>query len=116
MQVYCSDKCKDTHDNKIRWQRHPQRSRLAISAFVAKRKRLVFEYLLLHPCAVCGENDPVVLESHHRNPKTKSFNVSVKFKTYKWEVIQKEIDKCEVLCANCHRRFHFGRARRFAVA
>lgn len=46
-----------------------------------------------------------VFEFHHRDPKEKDINFA-KIKYQKWEVIQKEIDKCDLLCANCHRITH----------
>lgn len=46
-----------------------------------------------------------VFEFHHLDPKTKDINFA-KIKYQKWEVIQKEIDKCALLCANCHRITH----------
>ena len=46
-----------------------------------------------------------VFEFHHRNPEEKDVNFA-KIKYQKWDVIQKEIDKCDLLCANCHRITH----------
>lgn len=46
-----------------------------------------------------------VFDFHHLDPKEKDANFDrIKYK--KWEVIQKEIDKCKLLCANCHRITH----------
>lgn len=72
----------------------------------AKRsKEAVLNYLLSHPCVDCGEADPIVLEFDHRDPKTKLFGIS------KGQVnglasgkLFAEIAKCDVRCANCHRR------------
>ena len=70
-----------------------------------KIRALLFEYLSKRPCIDCGENDPVVLEFDHRDPKTKSKKVSrILSGHYSWLVIQQEIDKCDIRCANCHRR------------
>jgi len=46
-----------------------------------------------------------VFEFHHRDPKEKDVNFA-KIKYQKWDVIEKEIDKCDLLCANCHRLEH----------
>lgn len=59
-------------------------------------------------CIRCGEDHPAVLDFHHRNPKEKEFSISWAILTEraKWRVI-KEIEKCDVLCANCHRKHHW---------
>lgn len=54
-------------------------------------------------CADCGESDPVVLDFHHRDPSQKLFNIG----TARGKSVPKvvaEIAKCDVVCANCHRR------------
>jgi hypothetical protein len=62
-------------------------------------------YLKENPCYKCGETDPVVLEFDHRDRTTKSYDIGAMVnQTTKWETIMKEISKCDVLCANCHRR------------
>lgn len=61
------------------------------------------DYLSTHSCLECGESDPVVLEFHHRYGKDKEVSVMVAG-GYPVATIQAEIDKCDVLCANCHRR------------
>lgn len=58
-------------------------------------------------CERCPENDPVCLDFHHINPQEKDFAVSIIVRgTYSKERIMKEINKCIVLCANCHRKEH----------
>ena len=65
----------------------------------------VFQYLLEHPCVDCGLVEPCVTEFDHRDPKEKSRNVSSLLRDgYAWKVVLAEIKKCDVRCANCHRR------------
>lgn len=59
------------------------------------------DYLKQNPCIDCGETDPIVLEFDHRG--NKSCDVST-LSERSLESIQKEIDKCDVRCANCHRK------------
>ena len=66
-------------------------------------KRKLYGYLLEHPCVDCGVSDPVFLEFDHLDPSIKEHNIG-NLVGYKWETILKEIDKCEVVCANCHRK------------
>lgn len=54
-------------------------------------------------CKRCGYNRSVkVLEFHHRNPAEKKFAISGSH-TRAWAEILKEMQKCDLLCANCHR-------------
>lgn len=62
----------------------------------------ICEYLSQHPCVDCGETDIVVLEFDHQ--RDKEMNVSRLVNSYGWKRVQVEIEKCEVVCANCHRR------------
>jgi len=58
-------------------------------------------------CMKCGYfKYPEVLEFHHRDPNEKDFNVSRKGHCRSWERVKKEIEKCDLLCANCHREMH----------
>lgn len=67
------------------------------------RERML-DYLRAHPCVDCGEDDPIVLDFDHVSDE-KSTEVSSMVHTgYSWSRIKAEIDKCEVVCANCHRR------------
>lgn len=53
-------------------------------------------------CVDCGERDPVVLDFDHL--RDKEFDISQSPARYSWDRIEAEIQKCEVVCANCHRR------------
>ncbi len=44
---------------------------------------------------------------HHIDPESKSFGVA-DGRTRKWETVRTELDKCALLCANCHEEVHFG--------
>jgi hypothetical protein len=66
-------------------------------------REYVFSYLSDHPCSKCGEDDPRVLEFHHQHGKDMAVSELVA-SGYSIATIQAEIDKCIVLCANCHRR------------
>jgi hypothetical protein len=68
-------------------------------------REYVWDYLTTHPCVQCGEADPRVLEFHHRNDSEKDDTIShMVGEGLSAERIQRELDKCDVLCANCHRK------------
>lgn len=53
-------------------------------------------------CEICGYNKSTrALSFHHIDSKTKSFSISGSH-TRAWKLIQVELDKCQLLCANCH--------------
>jgi hypothetical protein len=67
-----------------------------------ERTRYLLEYFETHPCLDCGETDPVVLEFDHL--RDKRFSVGQELVRRAWSSILAEIEKCDVVCANCHRR------------
>jgi len=70
---------------------------------IEENRKFVFGYLSKHTCVDCGESDPRVLEFDHQ--RDKEYNITDLLNGgYSREKIQLEIDKCEVRCANCHRR------------
>lgn len=59
-------------------------------------------------CNKCGYNKcPGSLEFHHRDPKEKDINWR-RMRSWKFEKIKRELDKCDLLCSNCHREIHWG--------
>ena len=68
-----------------------------------EKRRYVFDHLKANPCVDCGETDPIVLEFDHRDPAEKLFALS-KAARRTLAAIRDEIAKCDVRCANCHRR------------
>lgn len=65
----------------------------------------LFEFLSTKKCVDCGEKDPIVLEFDHRSSKEK-FKIVGKMLSghYSWQSVLNEINKCDIRCANCHRR------------
>jgi hypothetical protein len=60
-------------------------------------------------CQVCGYDRCIeALEFHHLDPTQKDFGISHKGYTRSWERVKEEVDKCIMLCANCHREAHAG--------
>lgn len=93
-------------------QQHYQQNREAYITRAKKRNtaarqelyKQVLDYLRAHPCP-CGEHDPAVLEFHHRDPEDKEATVSSMLRNMRsWSRILVEVEKCDVLCANCHKR------------
>tara|TARA_R110002167_G_scaffold168964_2_gene366698 strand:+ start:143 stop:388 length:246 start_codon:yes stop_codon:yes gene_type:complete len=61
--------------------------------------------LLGGKCEICGYNKSIsALEFHHNDPTEKDFVVGGM--KYGWTRIEKELKKCRLVCANCHREIH----------
>lgn len=95
---------------RCRWcRRRDQQAQYGAAYAAAKKKKdvnylFVYRFLARHPCADCGEKDFRVLEFHHIDPKNKSYSVARLFsRNASLKRIKEEIEKCEVLCANCHK-------------
>ena len=65
-------------------------------------------------CAWCGwDLHKEILQFHHRKPEGKRSKISGHFLQRKdWKIIQKEIDKCDLVCPNCHFWWHYLEAKR----
>ncbi|OGY64822.1 MAG: hypothetical protein A3A04_01765 [Candidatus Harrisonbacteria bacterium RIFCSPLOWO2_01_FULL_40_28] len=79
---------------------------------VAKRRRkiklLAIEYKG-GKCQSCGyDKYPGALDLHHLNPDNKEFAIGDKGYTRSWEKVRNELDKCVLVCANCHREIEAG--------
>lgn len=60
-----------------------------------------------HRCKICPQNDPDLLDYHHRDPATKCFKISDAEKyTFNKDRIRAEIAKCDLICCDCHRKLH----------
>ena len=58
-------------------------------------------------CIQCSENHPAALVFHHRNPENKEFSIAWGQSRYSREIVEREIEKCDVYCANCHNILHW---------
>lgn len=89
-----------------RGEERREQSRLLSPQRTAKRRkdqRLRAVNLKGGACSKCGYKRCVAaLEFHHREPEQKSFTIATKH-GYSWAKLQAELEKCDLLCANCHR-------------
>jgi hypothetical protein len=61
-------------------------------------------------CEICGYNTCVAaLDFHHKDPNQKDFTIAGKLRNHKLlsAEIKRELDKCQLLCSNCHRELHY---------
>ena len=74
-----------------------------------KNRDFIKKYKEGKSCELCGYNKyPKILEFHHKENDSKDRGVNILMKSLKnLDVIKKEIDKCILICPNCHRELHF---------
>ena len=99
--------CKHGFDKKYfegpAKERHLQQVKERKDAARQVAREFAYNYLLNHPCEECGESDVRVLEFHHTTGKDMAVAAMVSA-GYSVDRIQAEINKCTILCANCHRK------------
>ena len=90
---------------KYNYKRHYNSKKRCGSCVANCRRREIKNKCLEYKgnkCSRCGYNKcKQALTFHHRNPSKKSFGISGSH-TRAWKTIQKELDKCILLCMNCH--------------
>jgi hypothetical protein len=72
----------------------------------SKRSKWFWELKCTLQCKKCNEKHPACLDFHHRDFSVKENNVSQLVYRVSKEKVLAEIEKCDILCANCHRKFH----------
>jgi len=60
-------------------------------------------------CVICGYHRCITaMKFHHLDPNTKEFGISRYGVTRSWEAVKAELDKCILVCGNCHDEIHEG--------
>lgn len=67
-----------------------------------RNRKYVLEYLKTHPCVDCGFTNPICLEFDHITTNKRQSVSNLIARRVSIETLQIEIDKCEVVCSNCH--------------
>lgn len=115
-----SRKCLGTRRNKCQtcnrkivrdWYIKHKRRHIAHATYSRRARGLkthkwIVDYLLTHPCVDCGEADIRVLSFDHMKKRSKRFTIGCAIGHKPLSVIQREIAKCAVRCANCHFKRH----------
>jgi hypothetical protein len=105
--------CKLCHSEYAKYwykentERHRENTRKWNAKHFQVAKEFVSQYLLRHPCVDCGNSDIRVLDFDHVHGNKKNEIANMVKNGSAIKSISKEIDKCEVRCANCHRIRHW---------
>jgi len=103
-EFYCKECVQKTtlanyNKNKEKWNKTTRKNKKL-------QRQRINEYKNSLNCLKCGESRNWLLDFHHKDPNQKDFQIS-QGERYGWEKVKKEIEKCIVLCSNCHRDFHY---------
>ena len=105
LQTQCKTCRKETNNQHYK---NSEARREAIRRNYKKFKETNYSYiksLKEKGCSVCDEKDPSCMDFHHVS-KDKGYNIANKADKYSLERLKKEIEKCIVICSNCHRKLH----------
>ncbi len=104
-----STKEKEKAYAKIWYERNKKKRIKQILEYKQRQRDKVRDYKISRGCKVCGYNKcSGALDFHHLDPDKKDFVISAQRKGTSWGVLIKEIEKCVVLCKNCHAEVHEG--------
>lgn len=98
--------------NKAYQKEHYQKHKANYKADALERKWKIRYNALMYVmeyaqdgCSVCGETDFITLEFDHIDPTIKTMNIGQMVSSgYSIKRISEELEKCQILCANCHRK------------
>lgn len=96
-------KCQSLLDSKYH-VKHREKYNARQKKNAVENRAFIDRFKHIKGCLHCGEKRPWVLDFHHLGDKDATIADLI---TYSRQVIKKEIRKCIVLCANCHRDLHY---------
>ncbi len=116
VEYYLFSKSKDGHQkmckqcmkisyNKCRLKKKDHYQQVQRDREKRNSERLM-EWKHTQQCLHCENNNPITLDLHHRDPLEDDVWIADVFRNWSWKRLKEEIDKCDVLCANCHRIEH----------
>lgn len=94
-------------EKAARWRReNPEKYRAAYTKEHEKKKQILLD-ARVGGCSRCSEKHPACLDFHHRDGKKDKLGNIGEIRRFSYRRILEEIAKCDVLCANCHRKHHW---------
>lgn len=88
-------------------ERHPQRVKDVLNARRTLHRNRIAAFKAERGCEHCGISDHRVLDLHHTSRDDKVMAVSQLYQNAAWAKVEAEMEKCRVLCSNCHRIEHY---------
>ena len=99
-------------EKTARWRKaHPDAYREGWQRAHAEKKQILLD-ARKDGCIRCGEKYPACLDFHHRNGKADKLGHIGLIRRFGLDRLRAELAKCDVLCANCHRKLHWEERQR----
>lgn len=102
----CQSKKAKLHYKKNK-DKYKTKARANNKKYKERNKSYIRDYKLSKGCSFCEEKEPACLDFHHVESKRENVSKLASF-SLSLENIRAEIDKCIVVCSNCHRKIHAG--------
>ena len=101
LQPYCKDcVAKIVNTN---YKKDPSKFKASANASRLKHRKMYLDLFKGKACADCGNTNPIVFELDHREGSDKVMEVSTMINKRSWKALLNEFNKCDIVCANCHR-------------
>lgn len=104
LRAYCKD-C-DRKDAREFYRKNPESYKIRARRHCNNLRKYLYEQMDVikekRGCCICGEKTLCTLDFHHFHKKKRAIGQS----THSYSSFQKELHKCVVICANCHRKVH----------
>lgn len=102
----CCKECQKLK-SKAHYENNKEKYITRVKAIKAELRDYLQDYKKNKQCSKCSETHSACLEFHHLDESTKYAAVSEYWAFSSISQLQSEIDKCVILCANCHRKIHY---------
>ena len=94
--------------NRTYYQKNKEKFRLRDTHYKAILRDYVWSVKTNNACVICGETHPATLDFHHRDPNSKIDTIAMMIVNgVALDKVKKEIEKCDIICSNCHRKLHW---------
>jgi hypothetical protein len=102
----CQVLCANCHRKIHVWKKPYSSAETATNIRRIINRKFISEYKKTHCCEICGEDNESCLEFHHYHGQKKE-NIYRAIVDWGLKNLKEEVSKCQVLCANCHRKKHY---------
>jgi hypothetical protein len=105
--MYKDKEAKRQYERKWYKTTGSKKRKIANNRWRDKQRDEFLKFKATLKCSRCPENHIACLEFHHTDPTKKDIEVSQA--SFRWSMVRlkTEIEKCIILCANCHKKEHY---------